>query len=170
MGAGAWGSSEGGLDLAVSAGRGPQEGRAARRVHISRWLGDALLDGAGLQRSPFLWDMMQVELPGLSPGQLGPPGWPEESTVAQACQLSQGPCRSEHREQRLLPSTSGHSVATGGGRTGAGGQERDLRSASAEPSEGEREQVQARSAGQCQPLGSKPSHGQAGRPESAQRC
>lgn len=56
-----------------------------------------VFSGAGLQWPPFLWGPMQEELPRLSPEELGPPGWPEKSPLAQICQLSQGPCRSEHK-------------------------------------------------------------------------
>lgn len=77
------------------------------------------------------------------------PHWPKSASSVKA------PAGQSTREGSCCPgkfiSTSGHPVAIGRERPAAGGQESDLRSASAEPSEGEREQVQARSAGQCQP-------------------
>lgn len=99
-------------------------------------------------------EAMQGESPGLGSEELQPPGWPERVTVAQVCGLSQGPRRSEHGEGPLLPwEGHRHSWASHGKRNreaGAGGQERDSRSALTQPSAGEREQGQAGSAGQCQ--------------------
>lgn len=77
-----------------------------------------------------------------------PPAWPR-------------PLRSGHREGRCHPGecigTSGHPGAIGRERPGAGGQENDLRSAPAEPSEGEGASA-GQASGPCQLPGTKPSH------------
>lgn len=98
--AGVWGGVEGGLCFAMNRGQwgggAVQEGRLlAARTSPDGSL--TVFSGAGLQWPPFLWGPMQEELPRLSPEELGPPGWPEKSPLAQICQLSQGPCRSEHK-------------------------------------------------------------------------
>lgn len=165
------------LGLSGECGDRAAGGRGCSPVHLSRWLhGSVMLhsEEPGCRGHHFCG--MRRKWSSLASAQsswghqagLRSPQWPKSASSAR------GPAGQSTGGGSCCPgkfiSTSGHLVAIGGGRTEAGGQERDLRSASAEPSEGEREQVQARSAGQCQPLGSKPSHGPAGRPESAQGC
>lgn len=101
-------------------------------------------------------------VPWPSPRAAGAPRLGQEGDTDPSPPARPRPLRSGHREGRAHPakfiSTSGHPVAIGRERPGAGGQENDLRSAPAEPSEGEGASA-GQASGPCQLLGAKPSCG-----------
>lgn len=132
---------------------------------------DALHRGVGLQQPPSARCHVS-EAPWPWPRAAGAPRLVPEGYTDPSPPARPRPLRSGHRGGRCQPgkfiSTSGHPVARGRERPGAGGQEDDLRSAPAEPSK-EREQVQARPAGHVSSWA--PSQAAAEcRPEPAQGC